>query len=153
VLRAVRKGDLVTTDFIMRNNPFFTQDESQKRRARDEYVANIRSNAYTLCMRGTENYSYRLYEVMSAGRIPVIIDTNMRLPSLDGFGDWREFSVIVPVEEAHLVAEHIRRFHDGLSADGFRHACRRAREAFEYLLPHRFFSRVMAAGLFDQVRG
>jgi len=150
VLRAASESTRVKASIITRDNSFFPQSAAYKDQARKEYVANIRDNCYTLCIRGTENYSYRLFEVMSAGRLPVIIDTNMRLPSLAGFGEWSEFSVVVPVHEIDSLGDHVRRFHDNLSEQAFQLACRRSREAFEYLLPARFFPRLMAEGLFSR---
>jgi hypothetical protein len=149
-LRAAGQSRSVKASLINRDRSFFSHSAAYKEQARQEYVRNIKDNAYTLCIRGTENYSYRLFEVMSAGRLPIIIDTNMRLPSLAGFGDWGEFSVFVPIGEIGSLGDHVRRFHDALSAEGFQRACRRAREAFEYLLPSRFFPRLVADGFFDR---
>jgi hypothetical protein len=44
------------------------------------YREHMRSSTYVFCPRGTENYSFRLYEALSFGRIPVIIDTDMVFP-------------------------------------------------------------------------
>ena len=76
---------------------------------------------------------------MSAGRIPVIIDTKMTLPELDGFGKWEEFSIIVPFSDLHRIEDYILNFHNRLSDEDFRQACIKSRAAFEYLLPHNFF--------------
>jgi hypothetical protein len=45
------------------------------------YREHMRSSTYVFCPRGTENYSFRLYEALSFGRIPVIIDSEMVFPS------------------------------------------------------------------------
>jgi hypothetical protein len=74
---------------------------------------------------------------MSAGRIPVFIDTNRPLPELRGM-KWEDFCVIVPFSEVHRVGDYIQAFHDKLSDDDFAEACRKSRAAFEQLLPHNF---------------
>lgn len=51
-----------------------------KVQARREFYQNMRECSYTLCMRGGGNFSYRFYEALSFGRIPILIDTDMVLP-------------------------------------------------------------------------
>jgi hypothetical protein len=92
-------------------------------------------------MRGDDNGCYQLWEVMSAGRIPVFIDTNRSLPELRGM-KWEDFCVIVPFSEAHRIGDYIQAFHDKLSDDDFAEACGKSRAAFDQLLPHNFVLRV-----------
>lgn len=144
VLNEARKSLYLDTSFIIRKSGFFdTRSIDAKEKARSEYLQNIQDNAYTLCIRGTENYSYRLYEVMSAGRIPIIIDTNMQLPNLNAFGRWDEFSVIVPSSKVNHLGEIVQEFHNRLSNEEFESACYKSRAAFEYLLPHQFVLRTL----------
>lgn len=58
-----------------------------------EYKNHLRNSTYVICARGSENYSFRLYETLNYGRIPVIVDTEMVLPKEI---DWQQLSVIVP---------------------------------------------------------
>jgi len=88
-------------------------------------------------MRGDDNSNFQVWEVMSAGRIPIIIDTNQQFPNL-GDLKWEDFSVLVPYSELHRIGEIVQNFHDSMSDEEFRQACRKSREAFEYLLPHNF---------------
>ena len=44
------------------------------------FYKNIQSNPYTFCLRGAGNFSIRFFETLAMGRIPVIIDTDNRLP-------------------------------------------------------------------------
>jgi hypothetical protein len=136
-INAARRAGNLKISFIERSGCYFEATPEAKNRARSEYIQNIQDNAYTLCMRGLENYSYRLYETMSAGRIPIIIDTNMRLPDI-GSMKWEEFSVIIPYSEVHRIGDIVQAFHDRISEDDFARACRKSRSAFEYLLPHNF---------------
>jgi hypothetical protein len=45
-----------------------------------DFYNNLNRNLYSLCSRGTENYSVRLYETFCMGRIPILIDTDVVLP-------------------------------------------------------------------------
>lgn len=142
VIKEVRNASNLKTSIIERKGGFFNFPEEQRKRFRAEYIASIQNNAYSLCMRGDDNGCYQIYEVMSAGRIPIIIDTNIRLPDLSGFGNkWEDLAPIVPCSELHRIGEIVQAFHDRMSAEDFTEACKKSRAAFEYLLPHNFLVR------------
>lgn len=66
-------------DFIIR--PTFYHHTGQVNIfTRREYCKNIADNLFTLCIRGAGNFSYRFYEALSMGRIPILIDTDNALP-------------------------------------------------------------------------
>jgi hypothetical protein len=50
---------------------------------RHEYEKSIGMSRYVLCPRGDGNQSQRFYEVLSAGRIPILLNTDMSLPAED----------------------------------------------------------------------
>ena len=52
----------------------------KKDEARIDYLLNLINNAFTICIRGAGNFSYRLYETLMMGRIPLIINTNQVFP-------------------------------------------------------------------------
>ena len=62
--------------------------------ARRAFVDNLRRSDYVLCSRGGGNFSYRLYEALSAGRIPLFVDTDCVLPFEDEI-DWHALCVWV----------------------------------------------------------
>jgi hypothetical protein len=141
VINEVRKAKNLQTSLIERKGDFFVLPVEEKKRRRAEYIENIENNAYILTMRGDDNGCYQLLEVMSAGRIPVFIDTNRSLPELRGM-KWEDFCVIVPFSEVHRIGDYIQAFHDKLSDEDFAEACRKSRAAFEQLLPHNFVLRI-----------
>lgn len=51
--------------------------------ARVEFWENMRSSLFVVCVRGAGNFSYRLYETLMMGRIPIIVHT-------DGVYPWAE---------------------------------------------------------------
>jgi Exostosin family len=69
------------------------QDFTGSQQERDEYIDCLSKNTYILCPRGSENFSFRMYEALSFGRVPVIIDTNMVLPPEV---NWDRLAVRVP---------------------------------------------------------
>ena len=58
-------------------------DPDAQLQARTGYVENLVASDYVLCARGAGNFSYRLYETLSCGRIPVFVDTDCVLPHED----------------------------------------------------------------------
>ena len=66
------------TDFILRNG--FWAPGIDKLVARKEYIDNINRNLFTFCYRGAGNFSYRFYDVMMMGRIPILITTDSVYP-------------------------------------------------------------------------
>jgi hypothetical protein len=84
---------------------------------------------YALDVRGYANASTRLFEILSLGRIPVIIDTERILPFSE-FVDWRKFSLIVDFRDIRKLPDIIADFHASLSPNQFEEMQRQAREAF-----------------------
>lgn len=142
VLDKIKDSEVLKTDFIERDKVFFNLTSLEKERYRQEFISNIERNPYHLCVRGDDNGSYRLYEVMSAGRIPIIIDTKVALPKLESL-KWEEFSIIVSPEEICKLGSVINLFHKSLSKDGFKEVCLKSRMAYEQLLPHNFLIKAL----------
>ena len=142
IINEVRKAKNLQTSLIGRKGDFFSLPVEERNRQRAEYIENIENNAYILTMRGDDNGCYQIWEVMSAGRIPVFIDTNKSLPELRGM-KWEDFCVIVPFSEVHRIGDYIQAFHDKLSEDDFAEVCRKSRAAFDQLLPHNFVIRIL----------
>ncbi|MCU0355893.1 MAG: glycosyltransferase family 47 protein, partial [Cytophagales bacterium] len=122
---------------IRERGEFFSMSLEAKAQARQEYLDAIRSNAYLLCVRGDANTDFRTMEVLAAGRIPVMADTKLVLPMLNGMR-WEDFCVFVPFRDIDKVGEIVAAHHASLSEADFQAKCRIAREAFEQLLPHQY---------------
>jgi hypothetical protein len=75
------KDPFIITDFIFRKRyRAGAKTPEVKKRTTLEFYANIERTPYTLCVRGAGNFSIRLYEVLAMGRIPVLVNSNFRLP-------------------------------------------------------------------------
>ena len=68
----------VANNFIIRQG--FWAPKIDKKQAQLEYFENMENNIFTFCMRGAGNFSYRFYETLMMGRIPIFIDTDCVLP-------------------------------------------------------------------------
>ena len=109
-------------------------------KARREYVENIAESDYVLCARGIGNFSYRLYETLSMGRIPIFIDTDCVLP-LDFDIDWRDYCVWVDTGDVDRIGDRVLEFHESLSDAEFEERQRAARRVWEtHISPEGFFA-------------
>lgn len=96
---------------------------------RQEFVSTILGSDYCLDVRGDANASTRLFEILSLGRIPVIVDTERNLPFEDKL-DYAAFSVRVGFLELDTLPRRVARFHAGISPDRFKEMQRAARDAY-----------------------
>ena len=67
--------------------------------------------------RGGE-FSYRLYEILAAGRIPIFVNTRCVLPFEDEIV-WRQHCVWIEENQISRAGEILAEFHSGLSAERF----------------------------------
>jgi hypothetical protein len=88
-------------------------DASEKRK--QAFAEHLQRMTYVLCPRGCENYSFRVYEALRFGRVPVILDTDMVLP---GTLNWDEIALLVPGDSPDRIHERI--IEDYCSGDGRR---------------------------------
>lgn len=82
------------------------------------FVNNVFENQYNLCVSGHGNYSFRLYEILSAGRIPVFINTDCVLP-FEEFIDWKKHVVWIEEKDANKADRYVLDFHQSIHPDDF----------------------------------
>jgi hypothetical protein len=78
VINELNKFEDISKNFIIRDH--FWGGDIWGDKVRKEYIQNTVNSDFILCMRGAGNFSYRLYETMCLGKIPLIIDTDIDLP-------------------------------------------------------------------------
>jgi hypothetical protein len=140
-MSTLSKSLMTDTNFVERERMLFigkpVTTETQK--TRREFVQNMVESDYVLCCRGIGNYSFRFYETLCCGRIPVFIDTDCVLPYDFGI-DWKKYCVWVDENELPFLAEKIAEFHSSLSVSEFvdlQYECRKLYE--QWLSPEGFF--------------
>lgn len=114
------KNPKVETRFVIhgRHTKTNSPSEALASTAAEVFFSNIYDTDYTLCVRGYGNWSYRFYETLACGRIPIFVDTDCVLP-LQTKIDWKKYSVWVDRSELHLIAEKLLDFHASLSPADF----------------------------------
>jgi hypothetical protein len=112
-------------------------------RVRGDYIQSLLDSDYTLCVRGAGNFSYRFYEVLSAGRIPVYVNTDAILP-YEGEIDWKRHCVWVEADEMDRIGERVLDFHRSLDENAFEELQRSNRRLWgERLTPLTFYRSVL----------
>lgn len=116
LLSILNNSNAIVTDFIFRKKyRAGVKSLEEKRKTTLEFFENMERNPYTFCLRGGGNFSVRLYETIAMGRIPVIVDTDMRLP-LNKSIDWSAHCAFVTKKN---LAENLVNFHTNISPEKF----------------------------------
>ena len=109
------------------------------RRSFGEFRDNVLGSHYTLCPRGGGNWSYRFYETLCLGRIPVFFNTDCLLP-FESLINWRDYCVWVEGSEIEHTADAILEHYHRHSAESFAELQRRCRQLWlEFLSLDGFF--------------
>ncbi|HJQ51912.1 MAG TPA: hypothetical protein VJ838_15465 [Gaiellaceae bacterium] len=141
-LLAVDQDRRLEANFILRETFWAgaVGDTRSLLEARREYVANMVDSDYVLCVRGIGNFSYRLYETLSLGRIPVFVDTDCVLP-LDFEIEWRNQCVWVDETDVERIGDRVLEFHESLDEAEFEARQRACRQLWETRIsPEGFFA-------------
>jgi len=120
-LNRLSQQSRVETRFVIRDKYYgnkFQEKSATTDDAAQTFYSNIYETDYTLCLRGYGNWSYRFYETLACGRIPVFIDTDCVLP-LASTINWQKYCVWVNKSELKYIAEKIADFHSSLSPADF----------------------------------
>jgi hypothetical protein len=125
-LRTLERARL-RTDVVRTNSDrkFGSQEEAQQ-----DYERHMFRNTYILCPRGIENYSFRFYEAIARGRVPVLIDTDTVLPLGT---DWDELCLRIPFGELNQLEERIIQDYESRTTADFIDRQEKALRAFDRL--------------------
>jgi hypothetical protein len=83
---------------------FWRSEAPNHQASRRRYGEILSRSRFVLCPRGTATSSFRLYETIAAGRVPVIISDDWVPPSGP---DWDSFSLRVPEREHERIVQRI----------------------------------------------
>ncbi|MBW2937704.1 glycosyltransferase family 47 protein [Aureisphaera sp. CAU 1614] len=110
-LKNLLKSPEIVCNFIFRKQyRAGVKTASEKEKTTHEFYKNINENLYTFCSRGTGNFSVRFYETLAMGRIPVVIDTDCRLPFYKTI-NWDSCCIRISEGEINKMEEKIIAFH------------------------------------------
>lgn len=117
----------INTNFILRDG--FLGGSVERNTARAEFLDNMSSNTYQACVRGVGNYCYRLYETLSAGRIPILVG-DRPIP-------WDVQVNYVPAKTPEQIIPALREFHSYYDAAGLEKLQKQNRKLWlDYLSPY-----------------
>ncbi len=130
-LNILRNAKGIQTNFLLRPSYSAHVDtaSTDMARLRREFVENILASDYVLDVRGDANASTRLFETLSLGRIPIIVDTNRNFPFEDE-ADYASFSLRIDFRELHHLPRVIADFHARIPGEEFSRIQQRARDVY-----------------------
>ncbi len=91
ILRIFEQADKIKTNFIIRDK--FWGGKAHDKSLKSDFDSNMKWNPFVVCQRGKGNFSMRFYQTLSAGRIPVLTNTDLVLPFADDI-DWGKYIVM-----------------------------------------------------------
>ncbi|MEQ9625957.1 exostosin domain-containing protein [Coleofasciculus chthonoplastes] len=139
-MQVIEKDSRIKADFIGRKQEGMSPNVQGN--LRQQFLDNLMGNAYALCVRGTDNYSWRFYEALSLGKIPILIDTDCMLP-LEEEIPWDQLIVRVPSTRLPELPDRLTEWHSRLSPSEFRDLQRELRSLFERLTPAQFYPQLL----------
>lgn len=143
-LRTLRESSEVGTNIIERASYslHLRSISGDPQQVREEYRKNLEASTLALCVRGDANASQRFYEALSAGRVPLLLDTDSVLP-LEGVAPYEKCLIRVPYSEAAMLLGRAAAWHSAQTAVSFLGAQREAQALFQnYLRLDRYFALV-----------
>lgn len=110
---AVNEG--LDTSFILRNKyRAGSHNVESQQETTLQFYDNLFNNAYTFCIRGVGNFSVRFFETLAVGRIPILLNTDCRLP-LPNQIDWTKHCLILDASSNIKISDQILEFHNRLT--------------------------------------
>jgi hypothetical protein len=141
-MRVLARSSAVETDFTVHD--FFSSHADTAKLSEEqldkEFRASIIGADFVLTPKGDGNYSNRFYEVLSAGRIPILIDTECILPK-EGELDYSRVILRVPMEDLSRLPAIVASAYARMSDEEFIERQERARALFtDHLRYDSFFN-------------
>lgn len=113
-IEQLNNNNNIEKSFIIRD--MFWGGRVHDENIRLEYVKNMTNSDLVLCVRGAGNFSYRFYEALSAGRVPIFVNSDSVLPCEDKI-NWKELCVYADKPED--INEAINIFWNNLTEDTY----------------------------------
>lgn len=99
----------IKTNFTVRRRPFCCFPNPVER---TEYFDHMESNYFVFCHRGSGNFSFRFYEILMMGRIPLLFDTDCMIPQIDKLKGIVILSEPVSPRDVYVAIQTFVRTHD-----------------------------------------
>ena len=134
-IKILQKSKLTDANFVIRSSYSGHKEtiSMDPKKAREEYIENILGSDLSLVIKGDGNYSYRFYEALSLGRVPLFVDTDCVLP-FESKIDYSEFILKVNHRDIKNIDKIAADFWSNLSDGDFKKMQQKAREVYEKYL-------------------
>jgi hypothetical protein len=133
------KNQNIQTNFLVRNEGFWG-GKPQDQNIRKEYIDNMYNSDIVLCCRGIGNFSYRLYETMSLGKIPLIVDSDLVMP-FENEINWKKLTIWV--DSVDKIDEAVVNFWNSINETQYKDLQLKIRKFYEeYVSPIGFIKQI-----------
>ena len=143
-VRALKEDSAIDSNLIERSS-YSLHSRSisgDPKQVREEYRKNLDVSTLSLCVRGDANASQRFYEALSAGRVPLLLDTDSVLP-LEDIAPYEQCVIKVPFGEMATLSKRAVAWYGAQTDTSFIQAEKEARALFQkYLRLDRYFALV-----------
>ncbi len=152
-ISVLNNTNLIDKTFYLRNNfsGHLKTIEDDPKKIREQFVSSIKDSDLALAIKGDGNYSLRFFEILSLGRIPLLIDTDTPLPLEDEI-DYDAFILRVDYRKIHKLPKIINEFWQNMTEEKFIEMQKKARQAFDYRLSAAAFYRYLFDNFDDIVK-
>jgi hypothetical protein len=101
LIEKINKHPNIKGSFILRQQ--FWGGNPHEKNIVNEFNNNIKNSHFVICSRGNGNFSMRFYQTLAFGRIPLLLNTDMKLP-FDKYIDYNDL-IIVGNTEDEIIAK------------------------------------------------
>lgn len=139
-IRMLTKSDKINLQFSRRSHFWWQKKINDTKFNWYTFMENIVSCNYNLAIRWNWNWSIRFYEILHAGRVPVLLDTDCILP-FQGIIDRDKY--LIRVLDLNEIIPSVLKFHEGYSENQNKIIQRNIRKMYKkYLTPEWFFDHI-----------
>jgi hypothetical protein len=139
-LENIKNNEFIKSDFIIRKT--FWAKEVSEEEAIQSFNNNIINNLFGFTSKGSGNFSYRFYQILSMGRIPVLLNTDCELPFSDEI-NYDKTCLIIDVGDIANISNFIIDFYRSRTKEQLYQMQIDNRNLYlEYLSPNGFIKKI-----------
>ncbi len=144
IISLLRSSSSVVVSLFVKNKYI-----TDKKNLKEDYVSVIKDSNLILAVRGVGNYSSKFFEILSLGKIPLFVDTDICLP-LENEIDYDDFILKIDYKELDKLPEIVEKFWRTSTKESLLEMQTKARQAFKYRLSTHAFYKYLFSN-FDEI--
>jgi hypothetical protein len=139
MITKMKKSCLPNKIIVRKQFSGWAKDNSiERQKSYGEYEKLIRESRFILCPRGDGNQSLRFYEALSAGRVPVLIDSQMKLP-LRELIDYSKITITLKLKDSVKTWDRVINNFESTHRENFNDFSKKIFEIYDNYLSHEVF--------------